>query len=117
MDDENAENTKDWLIATEDCYFRPGAGEPWEESKSYTKNEILDSKKNDFGTHFFKIIFTEKTENSLRGYLIFNDRGGYELSGGDFMLDAEHPGFSTGYINVAYDTNLRFSLKLIVDAD
>jgi hypothetical protein len=104
MADENTLKD-DWFIAVEDCFFRPGAGEPWEERRVFSKGDILNSTRNVFPICFFEVVITEKTSDSLKGYLNFESGG--------FSLDREHPVYSTGYINVAYDTNLRLTLELL----
>ncbi len=106
-----------WLTAAEDCFFRPGSGDPWEEKKSFTKEEILNSQTTVFTTRFFKITVSEKSPDFLKGHIFFDDSYGLRIDAGNFILDSEHPIHRTEYLNVAYDTNLRLTLELSAASD
>lgn len=106
---------KEGLKATEDCYFRPGGGDAWEESVIFTKDEILNPAKNTFKTRFFRIEIDEKSADLLKGEIIFEE-GGLKINAGKFTLGANQ-GYSTEHLNVAYDTHLRLTIKWFVKAE
>lgn len=99
------------LEATEDCFFRPGGGSAWDKSFSFPIEDILSSENNQLQTDYYKILITERSENSLTGRVLF-DFNGLQLNSGNFFLTEENPIFYTEYQNVAYDTHMRLRLEL-----
>jgi hypothetical protein len=105
------------LKAVEDCNFRPGSGNPWEEAKFFTRDEILNSQTNTFKTGFYSFTLSEKTPTSLTGEVVFDDNRGLRINAGEFEINMENPLHRTGYMNVAYDTHLQLTLKLTTEDD
>ena len=100
------------LKATEDCYFRPGSGSPWDKTSFFSAEKILNPETKTLRTQWFNIIFSAKTPTSLKGEIIFDDGRGLKLNAGKFELDTAKTSHSTEYLNVAYDTHLRLILSL-----
>ncbi|MDR2954754.1 MAG: YrhA family protein [Prevotella sp.] len=117
-EEENTSNNQHvaGLRAIEDCYFRPGSGEAWQETAFFSENDIYNPKTNILKTNHYKIVISEKTATSLNGEIFFEFQN-LKLFAGKFAIDIESAVYSTESQNVAYDTHMRLTLELVLEAD
>ena len=113
-DDDQTPKLIVFLKATEDCFFRPGAGNPWKRSTFFNITKVVESKI--LRTENYIITIKEITNEFFKGKITFSSQG-LTLDAGEFCFDSKNQSYSSEYLNIAYDTHMRLCLEWATDPE